>query len=187
MNQKGKKCIKDNKPLYRTAKESGAGRLRKKLLGKSSWFRGNKGGGTKKSTIVKGGKGVKEQRGGKSSEIKTRSVIFVEQTPHGELAKRIREVLSRLEGYMGFRIKVAERSGTSIKNMFPLNSLWEGAKCGRSNCVPCEQEGEEVQNYKKRGIVYESICIKWEEEGSPEGSSYLPTKCICKGNCQEPP
>ena len=54
---------------------------------------------------------------------------------------------------MGFKVKVAERSGTSIKNMFPLISLWEGSKCGRSNCVLCGQEGEEVQNYKtvKRG------------------------------------
>ena len=71
---------------------------------------------------------------------------------------------------MGFRVKVAERSGTSIKNMFPLNSLWEGAKCGRSNCVPCEQEGEEVQNCKKREIIYESICIKCNPDGRKKGA-----------------
>ena len=72
---KRKKCIKDNKPLYRTAKERGAGRLRKKLLENSSWFRGSKGGGTKKSTLVKGGKGQKEQKGGEN-KMKTRLVIF---------------------------------------------------------------------------------------------------------------
>ena len=166
---KRRKCIKENKPLYRTAKESGAGRLKKKLLGKSSWFRGSKGGGAKKSTLVRGGKGEKEQKGVGNTEIKTRSVIFVEQTPHGELAKRIREVLSRLEGYMGFKVKVAERSGTSIKNMFPLNSLWEGAQCGRSTCIPCTQKGEEVQNCKKRGIIYESICIKCNPDGRKKG------------------
>ena len=32
-----------NTPLYRTAEESGASRTKKKILGKSTWFKGGKG------------------------------------------------------------------------------------------------------------------------------------------------
>ena len=58
--------------------------------------------------------------------IKTRTVLFVEHTPGGELSKRIRETLSRLEDMMGFRIKVVERTGTQIKDLFSLTNIWGG-------------------------------------------------------------
>ena len=37
----------------------------------------------------------------------------MEHTPSGELAKRLREQLRRIEDLMGFRIKVVERTGTA--------------------------------------------------------------------------
>ena len=43
-------------PLYRTSEESGPSRTRKKLLGKSTWFKGSNGGGKKNDKINGGGK-----------------------------------------------------------------------------------------------------------------------------------
>ena len=79
-------------------------------------------------------------------EMEPRTVLFVEQTRGGELAKGIRELIKRLHPLLGFTIKVVERAGSSLKGKFPLNTLWEGSQCPREDCVPCTQGGEEVAN-----------------------------------------
>ena len=43
-------------------------------------------------------------------DIKTRTVLFVAQTPKGELAAKLRTTLRGLEGITGFRIKVVSLS-----------------------------------------------------------------------------
>ena len=68
-----------------TAWESRSGRIRKKLLGRTMWY---------KSRILSKespgrGKKHKKVRGGKSNtELKTRAVLFLEQTPHGQLGSK---------------------------------------------------------------------------------------------------
>ena len=77
--------------MRRTAKESGSNRARKKLLAKTKWYK--KGG--KEDLYSKGQERkstwghTKEKAQVKQLEHKT--VIFVEQTPRGELAKRPRD------------------------------------------------------------------------------------------------
>ena len=48
----------------------------------------------------------------KGEDLKTRTVIFVEFTPGGELSKRMRELLMRLEWSPGYKIKVVEIKGS---------------------------------------------------------------------------
>ena len=63
-------------PLYRTSEDSGTSRAKKKILGKSTWFKG----GIKKRgpQVQKRGKtGVKRKRGDEE-DLKTRSVMFVD-------------------------------------------------------------------------------------------------------------
>ena len=63
---------------------------------------------------------------GEAGPLETRSVIFVEHTPDGMLAKRLREQVNRMEHIMGFKFKVVERTGTRLKDMFsPTNVLGE--------------------------------------------------------------
>ena len=67
---------KEGKPLYRTAKESGESRRRKKLVGKSSWFRDQK---KKEGNNRLVGNKNKRKPGSinkKGEELKTRTVIF---------------------------------------------------------------------------------------------------------------
>ena len=116
-------------------------------------------------------------------EYPTRSVIFVEYTKGAKLLKQVREVLERLEPIIGCKIKAVERAGTPVGRLFPLTQLWEGRPCERSDCVPCNQPGEEVYPCNKRNITYLSICLRCNpggrtkkmvlEENNPVPSVYL--------------
>ena len=58
--------------------------------------------------------------------LPTRSVIFVEYSEGGILIKKVREVLRRMEGILGCKIKAVEKTGVPISRQFPLTNLWEG-------------------------------------------------------------
>ena len=65
-----------------------------------------------------------KRMGGEDKTTTPRLVMFVEQTPGGELAKRIRELFTRIEPTVGSYVKVLERSGSSLQSQFPLTTLW---------------------------------------------------------------
>ena len=115
-------------------------------MGKSTWFKG--GGGKISNTGTPSGgywkRGSKNDNTG-TGPLRTRTVLFVENTPNGELSKRIREQLARMEGIMGYKMKVVERVGTQLKDLFSLTNVWGGTVCGRNNCTTCLQDCEEVQ------------------------------------------
>ena len=50
--------------------------------------------------------------------------MFVENTKEGVLAKNLREVIERIKGILGYKIKIVERAGTPLKLMFPLSKNW---------------------------------------------------------------
>ena len=168
--------------IHRTAGESSGMRSRKKLLGKSEWFKVKKSthkqedsvpvskqtpsypGKWKSTRKLLKGEGYYQQK-----VLKTRTVLFVEQTRGGKLAKDIREVLSRLEGLLGFRVKVVERSGTGLKNILPNTNPWSGEHCSRSECITCNQGAEEKPDCAKRNLIYENICTICNPEALKKG------------------
>ena len=158
---KVKRCQAEGRRLRRTSKDSQGARYRRKLLGKSSWFK--KRGGRKKDWYgSKGGRGkeVPKKREPQKTPISTpRSVLFVEQTPGGELAAKLRELFIRLEPTLGFYVKVVEKTGRSLMSQFPLTNLWGGIPCGREeDCITCYQGAEVVPNCTKQSVVYENVC-----------------------------
>ena len=179
--------------LHRTAGESSAGRIRKKLLGKSEWFKKRKQKGLGRAATTLGSAKTsstseavpfKEQRGGKragssrsshsrgeeiKTNLKTRTVLFIEQTKDGKLAKLVREVLRRLEPMMGFKVKVAERAGNCLKNTLPCTNPWAGEHCTRTECVTCNQQAEERPDCFQRNLVYENICTLCNPEALKSG------------------
>ena len=69
----------------------------RKLIGKSTWFK-KKNKNTDSNKPGSKGKGVKKGKGAMDFPTSTPStVIFVEQTPEGSLANKLRELLQRLE------------------------------------------------------------------------------------------
>ena len=155
--------------IHRSSKQSGASRYRKKVLGKTEWYRE---GGKQDDEKEEGADSRMSAEGGRMpggtgrtkkkdiEVLKTKTVLFVEHTPNGELAKSIRETLKRVEHIVGFKVKVVERAGTAVKSFFSLTRMWEGAPCGRLDCTTCSQVGEEVIACNKRNLVYENICVK---------------------------
>ena len=142
-----------------TAEESRGARIRKKLIGRSSWFKSRQ---KDKDTQEKrtGVMGTRNQEAGASGHVlKTRSVLFVPQTPGGELAKRTREVLERLQPILGYKVRVVERTGTGLQQKLSQTSIWSGLACGRGPCVTCNQGGEDLPLCTRSSVVYENICV----------------------------
>ena len=64
-------------------------------------------------------------------EPRTAAVMFVNNTKDGQLAKNLREVVERVKNILGYKIKIVERAGTSLKQMFPLTRIGGNKECGR--------------------------------------------------------
>ena len=149
--------------------ESRADRIRNKLLGKTSWYKGRRKNDDEDGDDARNRgrkKGHAEAPGGL---LKTRAVLFLEQTPQGELSKRVREKLQDLEPVLGYRIKVIERTGRSLQSVFSQTGIWKGTQCGRGSCITCNQEGEENPDCTKPGVVYESICVRCNPSSTNKG------------------
>ena len=61
------------------------------------------------------------------------TVLFVEFSKGGSLQKTVRGVLDRLEGMLGFTVRVTERGGTPLGALLSNKSLWKGVECGRGS------------------------------------------------------
>ena len=160
--------------VHRTAGESSKTRATKKLTEKSEWFRNQKDKDQEMDTEEEAEKCLNKylkdgncQEAGNIS-LQTRTVLFVEQTRGGELAKRLRSIGKRTENMMGFKTKIVEGVGSKLKNLLPNSNPWKGAGCSREGCIPCAQPGEKKQDCRKRNIVYESKCVLC----NPEGGKY---------------
>ena len=107
---------KEGRQFRRTGKTSKASRGTNKLLEKSTWFKKRAKEdcyvGERKSTAPGKTHSTKKNLGEKKTPAKT--VMFVEYTPHGVLAKRLREVDQRLESITGFGIKLVEKTGIPL-------------------------------------------------------------------------
>ena len=162
--------------IHRPAASNRKARNKKKLLGKSNWFRkkkdvttekpkrldcaNNRGPHNKKpSTKLNQGKNDK-------MELKTTTVLFIEHTPNGELARRFREAEVELSRITGFKVKVVERNGASIKSILHKANPWAEGCCSRQDCYPCST-GDKHDCFKKN-IVYTNTCNQCEVEGKKQ-------------------
>ena len=81
----------------------------------------------------------------------------------------MREVLQRLEGVVRFKVKVAERTGSKMKDVLSNTNPWAGAHCGRVDCITCNQLNEEMPECTKRSLVYENICLQCNPDAAKKG------------------
>ena len=72
-----------------------------------------------------------EKRKQEVKSAETTSVLFVEQTRNGELARRLQEGEDRLAGITGFRVRIVELAGTMLKRALPNTNPWAGGQCER--------------------------------------------------------
>ena len=121
------------------------------------------------------------QKDGKEAKKKgppppTRSVLFVDSTVNGELARRLMEAEKDLGDATGYRVRVAESAGDALGVLLPSTNPWGPVDCGRVDCVPCGQGDERRIDCRKRNILYENICLECNSEENIKG-----TKALTKG------
>ena len=151
--------LNQGRSLRNTAKMSIKDRYKKKLLEKSNWYKKRKSSKDEKYKKVEQKKSKREaKKRSKDEQPVPKTILFVEHTAGGELAHKLRELTRRLAPTIGFSIKIVERAGATLRSSFPLANLWEDQKCGREDCVPCEQGAEKIQPCYRSSLVYENIC-----------------------------
>ena len=94
-------------------------------------------------------------------------MLFVEYTEGGELAARLKELVKRLTPVLGFGVKVVERAGTKLQNLFHLITLWDGVQCVREEeWIMCYQGTEKIIDCTKSSVLYENTCLHCNPEAA---------------------
>ena len=184
--------------LHERAQASAGSRWKKKLLGKSTWYKEKEKGNEdmidktrdldkniqktkierRKEDAKLRKKRKKEDRRKESEtaeqrrhrEMETTSVMFVDSTPFGDLTRRLQECEDKLGAITGRRVRMVEMSGNQLGQLLPNTNPWAGEKCGRDNCHPCNQGGdrEKKEDCFRRNILYESRCGVCEDKNGGE-------------------
>ena len=80
------------------------------------------------------------------------AVIFVPSTPKSELARRMKEEISR----SNLNINVVERPGIKIKRLLQKNDPYKSGECSAANCFVCSTTKE--GSCRKSGVTYVITC-----------------------------
>ena len=99
-----------------------------------------------------------------TKEVPVIAVLFVDQTAGGELARRLQEAETRLGQMTGYRVRIAETSGSQLCRILPNTNPWSGRDCGRGGCYTCSQGGDSLEDCKRRNVLYESICTECNKD-----------------------
>ena len=170
------KAIRTGGSINRSEEEGAAERYKKKLLGKTSWFKK-----TKQSESDQSQEAMRRRRrrmtGVKEPAPPVTSVLFVPKTQDSGLATRLMEAEHRLAAITKERVRVVERGGKSVLQLLHTDNPFAGAPCGRDTCIPCNySKKDKRENCDKRGILYETFCIrcqKLQEEQGLEATNYI--------------
>ena len=115
----------------------------------------------------------------------TRSVIFMDNTAEGELARRFQKAEEEAGEVTGYRIRITESAGTPMGMLLPSTNPWGPQDCTRKDCVTCNQNDDKRIDCRKRNILYESECVLCQEvkktEGGREGDSLMDGRGIYVG------
>ena len=106
------------------------------------------------------------------------SVLFVPSTPGGELKHAYQKVITK----SGHRIKVVEKTGTTLKRQLQVSNPFRPQQCGRDDCFVCSSGGS--GNCHSEGITYEIGCeggcgTNDDYKGESSGNAYTRGVNIC--------
>ena len=162
--------------IHRSAVSTARSRQVKKLTGKSTWFldRKDQSEGTDQEPQEEAGRlhqgdharktGIKKANAAQNNtKVNTLTVLFVPQTPHGELAARLRQAEEELSKLVKYKVKVVEKSGAPIKSILVKTSPVPEQKCSRADCHLCKSS--ENSKCKARSVTYQTSCLRCKEKG----------------------
>lgn len=82
------------------------------------------------------------------------AVYFVQSTPSGQLAAECRQVFKKSK----LKVKVVERSGTSMKRLLTKSNPFQTAKCSHPTCCVCKNSSSRMPICQVRDCVYQIKC-----------------------------
>ena len=150
-------------------------------MGKSNWFKKVK---KQQEENARGKKRKQKKDKNESSPPspppRVTSVIFVPKTKGSELQRRLQRAEERLSTLGSGRVRYAEQTGVTVRQLLHRNNPWGGLPCSEAGsngphgdqvgCLPCCGDNETKQSCTKRGIVYETMCLDCEEEAKRKES-----------------
>ena len=148
--------------FYRKGVETLEERTRKKLTEKTSWFKKKK-----RKEILKFKKNSQKNKNREKYETGAetegaKAVITVPHTHCGLLARLMRLKEEELFKLTGYKLKITERVGPSLKSQLVRSDPWAGRDCDREDCLLCVSKiksgKKSNQSCKKRNAVYETWC-----------------------------
>ena len=139
-----KEDLEGTKPLYRNRNWNREEREKEKTSKKKNWY--------KKDNCT----------------IQYNTVLFVETTPGGELARQLRLRETELNKNNDWRIKIVEKSGRKLENILQKNNPFPEEFC-KGKCFPCTSSKSSnmsmKSNCKKNNIGYKIPCITCKNRG----------------------
>ena len=153
----------------RPGKKRGPGRKQLTLGGKKRMEKSYKRKMKRKVNSGRGKAGIPAKPKRKGDNVNNEqpiSVLFVDNTGGGLLAKRLQAEEVKLGKMTGYRVKIAESAGMPLARLLPSTNPWGNQDCGRADCTVCSQGDEKQQNCKVRNILYENICTVCKEDGN---------------------
>ena len=152
------------------------------MTGKTSWYKSKRRQdqvptrdrhGQKDKKDSKGQTGDKKTKRKPETANKTPSaVLFIERTPNGGLAQRLRQKETEINQIGTKRIKIVERNGDQIQAMLTKSNPWGEPKCDRRDCISClTSERDRGGECRDSNIVYKSTCKICKETG--DKTSYV--------------
>ena len=135
----------------------------RRLAGKSSWFRGSRGGGGAKMERPQVGR-RRLTRGGKMKEKQIDTVMFVVHTPGDTLAKSLQKAEDKfVEKKPGGKVKMVSRGGSALQDILCDKNPWKKMGCGRQDCFICGSGNP--GGCQKEGSVYSITCQECKSRG----------------------
>ena len=84
---------------------------------------------------------------------KVKAVMLIPYTAHSELARRMRENEEEMQEMTGYRLKIVEKGGTKLVDIFHKANPWSGQERGRKKCLLCISK-------KRKGKTNSQDCKK---------------------------
>ena len=82
--------------------------------------------------------------------------LFVLCSPGGILARKLKGVEARDAEDRGWRVKIIENGGNTLRSQTCKSNPWSGKTCERQNCFPCQ--AEKGGDCRKRNVGYSITC-----------------------------
>ena len=106
------------------------------------------------------------KRLGEKKQVK--SIIFIPHTRDSKLAMLLRDRKGKLEETSGDRVKIIEKAGRKIEEIFTNKDPWKSKDCLRPNCFICMTKkltGKDLnKDCTKRNINYVIKCLTCEAD-----------------------